>query len=307
MDMPSIRHPFLVMNPRSGGGKVGRFALREKAEHLGATVVILEDAYRDLGPLLRQAVDDGADLLGAAGGDGTLGVVAGVAVERGVEFMVVPAGTRNHFAMDLGLDRAHPDQALDALCDGEVLLVDLGTANGRPFVNTASFGAYADIVERPDYRNDKLRVTVAALPELAADHEQHGFTVAAGNRTVTDPIAALVSNNPYDKDVGGLDRRSRLDTGVLGLICVRLQAPGPPPALVRGLRTDPPVIRTTAVTVVVDAAQPTIAVAIDGESVQMQTPVRCSVLPHVLRVRVPRQRQRHGRPPGGLREPHGRA
>ena len=86
---------------------------------------------------------DGADLLGVAGGDGTQALVAGIAAEHDLPFLVISAGTRNHFAMDLGLDRDRPDAGLDALTDGVELRLDLGLIGGRTFVNNASFGAYA--------------------------------------------------------------------------------------------------------------------------------------------------------------------
>src|ERR1700748_209442 len=100
-------------------------------------------------------VAGGADLLGVAGGDGTQALVADVAVEHGLPFLVISAGTRNHFALDLGLDRDDPSKCLDALIDGVELHVDLGVVNGRPFVNTVSFGAYAALVQSPEYRADK--------------------------------------------------------------------------------------------------------------------------------------------------------
>ncbi|MFD8980247.1 diacylglycerol/lipid kinase family protein, partial [Streptomyces sp. NPDC059564] len=148
------RQPVLIMNPKSGGGKVGRFGLVEKAEALGARVVLLDPAVgTDVASIARQAVAEGADLLGVAGGDGTQARVAEVAAEHDLPFLVVSAGTRNHFAMDLGLDREDPARCLDALADGEELRVDLGFVGGHAFVNTASFGVYAEIVQRPDYRD----------------------------------------------------------------------------------------------------------------------------------------------------------
>lgn len=77
-----------------------------------------------------------------------------------------PCGTRNHFAMDLGLDRDDPSLCLDALTDGEELRVDLGMVSGRAFVNTVSFGVYAQIVQQPEYRDAKTGVALAALPDL---------------------------------------------------------------------------------------------------------------------------------------------
>jgi len=105
-DVAPARHPFVIMNPQSGGDKVGEFGLAEKAEMLGARVAFLEGPEQiDVVELARTAVADGADLLGVAGGDGTQALVAGVAAEHGIPFLVISAGTRNHFALDLGLDR----------------------------------------------------------------------------------------------------------------------------------------------------------------------------------------------------------
>jgi hypothetical protein len=164
-DVPPPRRPFLIMNPRSGGGKVVRFGLKDRAEALGATVALLEGPGTvDVGELARQAVADGADLLGVAGGDGTQALVAGIAAEHNIPLLVISAGTRNHFALDLGLDREDPSRCLDALRDGVELRVDLGFIGDRPFVNNASFGAYAAVVQSPAYRDDKARTTTELLP-----------------------------------------------------------------------------------------------------------------------------------------------
>ncbi|HEY1345210.1 MAG TPA: diacylglycerol kinase family protein, partial [Streptosporangiaceae bacterium] len=151
------KRAFLIMNPRSGGGKVAKFGLKEKAEALGAKVALLDGpGVVDVAKLARQAVADGADLLGVAGGDGTQALVAGIAAEHDLPFLVISAGTRNHFAMDLGLDRDNPAACLDALTeDGVEQRIDLGIIGDRTFVNNASFGAYAEIVESPAYRDDK--------------------------------------------------------------------------------------------------------------------------------------------------------
>ncbi len=119
------RRAVLIMNPKSGGGKVTRFDLVKRAERLGARVILLDpSAPVDVGGLAREAVEDGADLLGVAGGDGTQALVGAVAAEHGLSFLVISAGTRNHFAMDLGLDRADPARCLDALTDGEEIRVE---------------------------------------------------------------------------------------------------------------------------------------------------------------------------------------
>ena len=158
-------HPFVIMNPRSGGGKVGKFGLEAKAAGLGAEVALLEGpGVVDVAAMARQAVDAGADLLGVAGGDGTQALVAGVAAERDIPMMVISAGTRNHFALDLGLDRDDPATCLDALTDGAELRIDLGLIGDRTFVNNASFGAYAQVVQSPAYRDDKSGTALADAP-----------------------------------------------------------------------------------------------------------------------------------------------
>ena len=168
---PPARHPYLIMNPKSGGGKVGKFDLKRKAEDLGAEVFLIGGPEPvDVAQVAREAVARGADLLGVAGGDGTQALVAGVAAEHGLPFVVITAGTRNHFALDLGLDREDPSACLGALSDGVELRVDLGMINGQVFVNNASFGAYAEVVETPAYRGDKLKTTLDLLPDLLQGH-----------------------------------------------------------------------------------------------------------------------------------------
>jgi diacylglycerol kinase family enzyme len=279
------------MNPRSGGGKVQRLGLREKAERLGARVTLLEGPQEwDIAALAREAIERGADLLGVAGGDGSCGLVAGVAAEHDVPLLVIPAGTRNHFALDLGLDRSDPATSLDALTDGVEVHVDLGAVAERVFVNNVSFGAYAAIVERPDYRNDKVHVTLDVLPDVLVGGDRTPMTVHAGDLVVTDPTAALVSNNPYNvEDIAGLGRRPRLDGGVLGLITVEVHNSREAAALLHG----PHPRGLTAITVsevVVTAPQSTIPAGIDGESVLLDTPAQCRVRAAALRVRVPRRR-----------------
>ncbi len=164
---PPARRPYLIMNPKSGGGKVEKFDLKRKAEERGAEVFLIGGSEPvDVAKVAREAVAQGADLLGVAGGDGTQALVAGIAAEHGIPFVVISAGTRNHFALDLGLDRENPSNCLSALSDGVELRVDLGMINGQTFVNNASFGAYAEVVETPAYRGDKLNTTLNLLPDL---------------------------------------------------------------------------------------------------------------------------------------------
>jgi diacylglycerol kinase family enzyme len=290
-EVPPPRRPFLIMNPRSGGGKVVRFGLKAKAEALGAEVAVLEGPGTvDVAELARQAVADGADLLGVAGGDGTQALVAGIAAEHDLPLLVISAGTRNHFALDLGLDREDPSRCLDALTDGVELQVDLGFIAGRPFVNNASFGAYAAVVQSPAYRDDKRNTTMEMLPELLAGQQGPRLVARAGNVTIEGPQAVLVSNNVYGMgDIAGLGRRARLDRGTLGVFAVTVSSAVQAAGLVRGTQSRG-LTRLADREVVVDADTAEIPVGVDGEALVLATPVRCTLRPAALRVRVPRDR-----------------
>ena len=294
-----VTHPFIVMNPRSGGGKVVRFDLAAKARALGAEVAVLEGpGYVDVAALVRDAVDRGADLLGVAGGDGTQALVAGIAADHDIPLLVISAGTRNHFALDLGLDRDDPSTCLQALTDGEEVRVDLGSIGDRPFVNNASFGAYAEIVQSPEYRDNKNRTMLEMLPDLLGGQLGVDLTARTAGDTLDHLQAVLVSNNPYGSGrMRDLGRRARLDQGALGVIAARMASTGQALELLRGgwgggrgaeYRS---VTRYTAPgEVIIEADTPTVSVGIDGEAVTVPTPVHCTIRPRALRVLLPRTR-----------------
>jgi diacylglycerol kinase family enzyme len=288
---PPARHPYLIMNPKSGGGKVEKFDLQRKAEDLGAEVFLIGGPEPvDVAEVAREAVAGGADLLGVAGGDGTQALVAGVAAEHGLPFLVISAGTRNHFALDLGLDREDPSACLGALSDGVELRVDLGKINGQVFVNNASFGAYAEVVETPAYRDDKLNTTLNLLPDLLQGHRGATLYAQADGTEIRSPQALLVANNPYGTgDVAGLSRRARLDRGILGVVGVKVRSARQAVDLLRGSKaTGLRVLTTKKIEINADTAQ--IPVGIDGEAVSLPTPVTCTISPSALRVWVPRDR-----------------
>ncbi|MGW6980772.1 diacylglycerol/lipid kinase family protein [Streptomyces sp. NPDC054932] len=287
----SPRQPVLIMNPKSGGGKVGRFGLVEKGEALGARVVLLDPAVvTDVAAIARQAVADGADLLGVAGGDGTQARVAEVAAEHDLPFLVISAGTRNHFAMDLGLDREDPARCLDALADGEELRVDLGVVGGHAFVNTASFGVYAEIVQRPEYRDAKADSALAALPDLLLGYAGTTLDAVTDGTRLESQQALLVSNNPYTSSEPMGARRARLDLGALGVLGIRVNnAAQAADIALRGAKA-PGLHVLTSRQVVIGSAAQNIAVAVDGEALTLPTPVTCSIRPGALRVLVPRER-----------------
>ena len=289
---PPALHPFVVMNPRSGGGKVVRFDLANKARALGAEVVLLEGpGHVDVAALVRDAVDRGADLLGVAGGDGTQALVAGIAADHDVPLLVISAGTRNHFALDLGLDREDPATCLQALTDGEEVRVDLGYIGERPFVNNASFGAYAEIVQSPEYRDNKNRTMLDMLPDLLSGQQGTELTLRTGASTLDQLQAVLVSNNPYGSGrMRDISRRTRIDQGTLGVVAARMTSAGQAVELLRRSRYRSVTMLHGDGEVIIEAGTPTIPVGIDGEAVTVDAPVHCTIRPRALRVRLPRNR-----------------
>ena len=218
-------HPVLIMNPRSGGGKAERFQLVVECRKRGIEPILLEPGD-DLRELAEDAVRRGADVLGMAGGDGSQALVASVAARAGLDYVCVPAGTRNHFALDLGLDRADVVGALDAYADALEKHIDLAEVNGRTFVNNASLGLYAQVVQAPEYRDAKLRTAAAVLPGLLGPDARPldlCFTGPDGAEHHTAHLI-LVSNNPYQlvPTGGGVGTRERIDGGVLGLVTVMI-------------------------------------------------------------------------------------
>src|SRR5512146_1887467 len=159
------RRPLLFINPRSGGGKAARAGLAERARDTGIEAVILEPG-RDLAALAGAAVAAGADVLGMAGGDGSLAVVAAVAAAHGIPFVCVPAGTRNHFALDVGVDRHDVAGALDAFIGGVERRIDVAEVNGRMFLNNVSLGVYGDAVRSPAYRAAQVRTLLETAAQV---------------------------------------------------------------------------------------------------------------------------------------------
>ena len=146
----------------------------------------------DLATLATAAVRDGADALGMAGGDGSQAAVAAVAAEHGL-YVCVPAGARNHFAFDLGIDRNDVVGALDAFV-GVERRIDLGRVNGRVFVNNVAMGVYGAVVQSPAYREHKVRTMIDMLPELVgpgAEPFDLRFTGGNGVRTTAPCCARL--------------------------------------------------------------------------------------------------------------------
>jgi diacylglycerol kinase family enzyme len=280
---PRPSHPVLFYNPLSGGGKATRFNLAEEARGRGILPIEV-DWERGLRTMVEDAVAAGADALSMAGGDGSQAVVAALAAEIGLPYACVPAGTRNHFALDLGVDRDDVVGSLDALVDGRERRVDLAEVNGRVFVNNVSLGLYAGAVQQEGYRDAKLRTLLAVAPEGLGDEAGAPSMRwrGADGKPGEGAVALLVSNDAYRLGtVIGSGTRPRLDEGVLGIAA--LTAERGRGAASTGLA----LTQWSTPGFVVEADRP-VAAGIDGEAATLQSPVRFDSRPGALRVRIAR-------------------
>jgi diacylglycerol kinase family enzyme len=285
----------LIINPHSGGGKAARFKLADECAARGIEAVELRPGD-DLRQLAETAIDHGAGVIGMAGGDGSQALVATVAAAHGIPHVVVPAGTRNHFALDLGLDRDDVVGALDAFTDGTDHRIDLADVNGRVFVNNASLGIYAAIVQSPLYRDAKLKTAADMLPGLLgpdATPLDLRYTGPDGTEYSTAQLI-LVSNNRYELDhVAGRGTREHLDDGTLGLVAARIDGPAQAQQFVAlesigKVRGFPGWQEWEAPRFEVQSGGP-LEIAIDGEALTMDPPLVFTCRPGALRVRLPRQ------------------
>ena len=281
-----VDRPVLIVNRWSGGGKAEALGLADAAQRAGIEVVVLERGD-DLAELARQAADRGADALGMAGGDGSLGVVASVAVERGLPFFCVPVGTRNHFALDMGLDRDNPLDALRALSGGEQITIDYGLVGGRVFLNNVSLGIYPKAVRKEGYRDEKVKSFLDALTAGAGSGDERPdlcFETPDGQAFETTPLM-MISNNEYVL-TGPPDfaRRRRLDGGLLG-VAVMTGVPRDATETLDLRRGD---LETwTTDSYFVNARGGVVEAGVDGESIDFPAPVEFEIRPAGLRVLLP--------------------
>ena len=278
VELPRVtppQRPVLFYNPRSGGGKAERFHVAREARARGIEPVELTPGA-DLEELVRGAVAHGADGLAMAGGDGSQAIVAAIAAEKGLPYACIPAGTRNHFALDLGVDREDVVGVLDAFVDGGERVVDLAEVNGRVFVNNVSLGMYAEAVQKQGYREAKIRTLLDMVPQTLGPEAagMHLSWRGPGGDQDDAGAAMLVSNNRYrlGRAVGS-GTRPRIDTGRLGVTV--FGAPRHPWQ------------EWTVPSFEVDAEAP-VAAGIDGEAMRLKPPLRFTMHPAALRVRISR-------------------
>lgn len=257
----------LLVNPRSGRGS-------PTAEDLAAEARTREVETHLLRPGEEPAAvarASSADVLGIAGGDGSLAPVAEVALERNAAFVCIPFGTRNHFARDLGLDRDDPLGALRAFA-GTERRIDVGRAGNRVFLNNVSLGLYARLVHQREghRRRREAFARLRAWAILLTHREPLGITI--DGRPVESRLV-LVANNAYALELPSIGERERLDEGRL-----HLYVPDADPSERTGERF------------VVDAAAGRLEAAVDGEPDVLETPVDFGIEPLALRVLVPPER-----------------
>jgi diacylglycerol kinase family enzyme len=290
--VPAPRRPVLIMNPKSGGGKVEKWNLVEESRKRGIEPVVLGPGD-DLEQLARDAVARGADVIGMAGGDGSQALVSGIAIEHDLPFVCVPAGTRNHLALDLGVDRNDVVGSLDAFAGGYERRIDVARCAGRVFVNNVSLGVYARIVQSDAYRDDKLGTTAEMIPELLGPGSEGfdlEFSGPEGNEHERADLM-LISNNRYQLDrLGGFGSRVRMDTGKLGIVVLRVRTAADVAELMAA-QTAGTVSRYRgwreweAETFEVHSAS-SIEAGVDGEALRFDSPLRFEIVPAALRVRV---------------------
>lgn len=288
-------HPALIINPKSGDGRAIKAHVDRLAAKMGINVY-LTTQEESVEETASRALAGGADVLGISGGDGSIGAVAKVAIEHKLPMVVLPGGTRCHFARDLGLE---PKRIVDSLSafHGVERRIDAGDINGRIFTNNVSFGLYADIVDNPDYRKHKLRVSMDTMRALASGKKElYDLQFQHGNVGFSSAAQVLVGVNRYDTvDLFELGHRERLDEGVLQVTVISKLNDRVIKELLATVSIDKLFTRAreheinqwTAQTFTLRNTFGKIPVGVDGECEQYTTPVTISVLPKALRIYVP--------------------
>jgi diacylglycerol kinase family enzyme len=260
---------FLIVNPNSGDDSPSADELRAAAQSRGVDVHFLEPG-EDLHELARAA---DADVLGMAGGDGSLAAIAEVAIERDLPCLCVPFGTRNHFARDIGLDRNDPIGALDAL-DGVERRVDVGRVGERLFLNNVSLGLYALLVHRRE-RHRRRSDALARLRALAlAAREHRGKDQFVIDGTLVAARVVLVACNAYSLNLFSIGERDSMDDGRLHLYV---------PHGFRRVTWD----ERSCTNLTIETPTASVRAAIDGEPARLPAPFSFHVEPQALRVLVP--------------------
>jgi diacylglycerol kinase family enzyme len=230
-----------------------------------------------------------------AGGDGSLGAVASVALERDVPFVCVPFGTRNHFARDAGLDRDDPLGALAAF-SGSERRVDVGAVGARIFLNNVSLGLYASFVHDPARKTRNRLVAFLRMVPAALGRSRKPLGVSfdlEGRRERHQALVVLVANNDYELEtMSELGKRERLDEALLHAYVVEATTRGALLALLLGAAIGraedaEALVEWSAERFAVESGHSRIHAAIDGEPVVLESPLEFEIRPRALRLLLP--------------------
>jgi diacylglycerol kinase family enzyme len=282
--------PYLVINPLSGSGRAIKANIPELAAKMGIKVLQMKPGG-DLVELLEQAASQGATVLGISGGDGSIGAAADMAARHGIPLVVLPGGTRCHFAKDIGLD---PNNMADALrCfGGPEVKIDAARINDRVFVNNASFGIYAHIVSEPGYREHKLKAAGKVFEAVAASGKGFPLSFVNGEGEARrEAVIVLVGVNRYQTlNVAEPGVRKRLDEGVLQITALYQvekslvkQMKG---AIKLNSRDNKELEQWEGQEFSISGTDAVIAAGVDGELVELSSPVHIKVMPGWLRLQV---------------------
>lgn len=243
-----------------------------------------------------QALADGANIIVAGGGDGTVNTVAGLLIDTPATLGVLPLGTLNHFAKDVGMPAAM-EEALRVFTDGSVVDVDVGEVNGRIFLNNTGLGLYPDMVHFREQRGEGASKWVAAFREglrALMRYRLLGVRIMVnGESLLRRTPAVMVANNAYELQGLAAPIRPRLDEGILSLY-----VPHPRSRLtlvwfaVRALlwRSFPDSSFDLSLTdaLTIESRRHQLRVSLDGEVTTMAPPLTYRSRPKALRVMVPK-------------------
>jgi len=283
-----------ILNRRKAGAREVEQALA--AAGIAGPVALADGS--EVASQVRKAVKQGARRVIVGGGDGTVNSAAGALAGSKVGLGILPLGTLNHFARDLGIP-FDLDQAAAAIASGKERCVDIAEVNGHPFVNNASIGLYPLMVLDRDAqrerlgRSKRLAMLVASLRTMTRFHARRLKLSTDGGEARVDTPLLFVGNNDYRLALPGAGRRESLDGGRLCIMVMRSKSlPGFLAATGRALlgisRQDDMVRLDDVRELKVDSARSHLTLAMDGETVTLAPPLTFRIRPRALRVIAPR-------------------
>jgi len=289
----------VILNGSAGSGRsAGAAALSAAFRDAGLETRINTFAHgEEIRKLARRALKERPPVLVAAGGDGTVSAVADAVRGSGTALGVIPAGTLNHFAKDLGIP-LDPVEAVRVIAAGRRISVDVGEVNGRGFINNASLGLYADLVrkrqraQRHLHRSKRTAMLWAAL-EVLGRSRLLDLRLELNDRTQEGRAPfVFVGNNHYVLEGFEIGKREQLDAGILSVYTTRgCSGPGliglALRALFGRLRQADDFMESAVRALRVESPRRRLLVATDGELHALDTPLEFRIRPRSLQVIVP--------------------